>query len=98
MDRELSWLAFNARVLELAEDVNIPLLERARFLSIFSSNLDDFFMIRVATLKRKLESGATKVNTAGYSPTQLMTELSKKTQELIDRQILELLNGKIYRQ
>ena len=86
VDRELSWLAFNERVLELAEDVNIPLLERARFLSIFSSNLDDFFMIRVATLKRKLESGATKVNTAGYSPTQLMTELSKKTQELIDRQ------------
>jgi len=86
VDRELSWLAFNERVLELAEDVNIPLLERARFLSIFSSNLDDFFMIRVATLKRKLESGVTKVNTAGYSPTQLMTELSKKTQELIDRQ------------
>jgi polyphosphate kinase len=86
VDRELSWLAFNERVLELAEDVSIPLLERARFLSIFSSNLDDFFMIRVATLKRKLESGVTKVNTAGYSPTQLMTELSKKTQELIDRQ------------
>ena len=86
VDRELSWLAFNERVLELAEDVNIPLLERARFLSIFSSNLDDFFMIRVATLKRKLETGVTKVNTAGYSPTQLMTELSKETQELIDRQ------------
>ena len=86
VDRELSWLAFNERVLELAEDINIPLLERARFLSIFSSNLDDFFMIRVATLKRKLETGVTKVNTAGYSPTQLMTELSKKTQELIDRQ------------
>lgn len=86
VDRELSWLAFNERVLELAEDVTIPLLERARFLSIFSSNLDDFFMIRVATLKRKLESGVTKVNTAGYSPTQLMTEISKKTQELIDRQ------------
>jgi len=86
VDRELSWLAFNERVLELAEDETIPLLERARFLSIFSSNLDDFFMIRVATLKRKLESGVTKVNTAGYSPTQLMTELSKKTQELIDRQ------------
>ena len=86
VDRELSWLAFNERVLELAEDINIPLLERARFLSIFSSNLDDFFMIRVATLKRKLETGVTKVNTAGYSPTQLMTELSKNTQELIDRQ------------
>jgi len=86
VDRELSWLAFNERVLELAEDATIPLLERARFLSIFSSNLDDFFMIRVATLKRKLETGVTKTNTAGYSPTQLMTELSNKTQELIDRQ------------
>ena len=86
IDRELSWLAFNERVLELAEDRSIPLLERCRFLSIFSSNLDDFFMIRVATLKRKLESGVTKTNTAGYSPTELMSEISKKTQSLIQRQ------------
>ena len=86
IDRELSWLAFNERVLELAEDRTIPLLERCRFLSIFSSNLDDFFMIRVATLKRKLESGVTKTNTAGYSPTELMSEISKKTQSLIQRQ------------
>ena len=56
IDRELSWLAFNERVLELAEDISNPLLERCRYLAIFSSNLDDFFMIRVATLKRKLES------------------------------------------
>ena len=86
IDRELSWLGFNERVLELAEDRSIPLLERCRFLSIFSSNLDDFFMIRVATLKRKLESGVTKTNTAGYSPTELMSEISKKTQSLIQRQ------------
>ena len=86
IDRELSWLAFNERVLELAEDRSIPLLERCRFLSIFSSNLDDFFMIRVATLKRKLESGVTKTNTAGYSPAELMSEISKKTQSLIQRQ------------
>ena len=86
IDRELSWLAFNERVLELAEDRSVPLLERCRFLSIFSSNLDDFFMIRVATLKRKLESGVTKTNTAGYSPTELMSEISKKTQSLIQRQ------------
>ena len=86
IDRELSWLAFNERVLELAEDRSVPLLERCRFLSIFSSNLDDFFMIRVATLKRKLESGVTKTNTAGYSPTDLMSEISKKTQSLIQRQ------------
>lgn len=60
IDRELSWLAFNKRVLELAEDKSIPLLERCRFLAIFSANLDDFFMIRVASVKRKIESGVTK--------------------------------------
>ena len=49
IDRELTWLAFNQRVLELAEDPATPLLERCRFLAIFSSNLDDFYMIRVAT-------------------------------------------------
>jgi polyphosphate kinase len=86
IDRELSWLAFNERVLELAEDLSNPLLERCRFLAIFSSNLDDFFMIRVATLKRKLESGVTKKNTAGFTPAELMAEISKKTQELIARQ------------
>jgi len=86
IDRELSWLAFNERVLELAEDEGTPLLERCRFLAIFSSNLDDFFMIRVATLKRKLESGITAPNTAGFTPAQLMTEISTKTQELIARQ------------
>ena len=86
IDRELSWLAFNERVLELAEDSSNPLLERCRYLAIFSSNLDDFFMIRVATLKRKLESGVTKKNTAGFTPVELMAEISKKTQELIARQ------------
>ena len=86
IDRELSWLAFNERVLELAEDTSNPLLERCRFLAIFSSNLDDFFMIRVASLKRKLESGVTKKNTAGFTPFELMAEISKKTQELIARQ------------
>lgn len=86
IDRELSWLAFNERVLELAEDTAIPVLERCRFLAIFSSNLDDFYMIRVATLKRKLETGVTKPNTAGFTPVELMSEISKKTQELLARQ------------
>ena len=63
IDRELSWLDFNERVLQLAEDKSIPLLERCRFLAIFSSNLDDFYMIRVATLKRKIENSVTKQNT-----------------------------------
>ncbi len=86
IDRELSWLAFNERVLELAENKSNPLLERCRFLAIFSSNLDDFYMIRVASVKRKLESGVKKKNTAGYSPFELLAEISKKTQELIARQ------------
>ncbi|MEI6867611.1 MAG: RNA degradosome polyphosphate kinase [Actinomycetes bacterium] len=94
IDRELSWLAFNERVLELAEDAATPLLERCRFLAIFSANLDDFFMIRVATLKRKLEAGITKVNTAGFTPAQLMTAISRKTQELTDRQA-KLFHGEI---
>ena len=86
IDRELSWLSFNERVLELAEDQSKPLLERCRFLAIFSSNLDDFYMIRVATLKRKLEAGVVKKNTAGFTPLELMAEVSKRTQELIERQ------------
>ena len=86
VDRELSWLSFNERVLDLAEDKNIPLLERCRFLAIFSSNLDDFYMIRVASVKRKIDSGLFKANSAGFSPQELIKEISKKTQRLIDRQ------------
>ena len=85
VDRELSWLAFNQRVLEMAEDKSTPLLERCRFLAIFSSNLDDFYMIRVASLKNKLETGFSKANTAGFTPIELMKELSTKTEELIKR-------------
>ena len=86
VDRELSWLEFNSRVLNLAEDSTLPLLERVRFLSIFSSNLDDFFMIRVASVKLKLESGATYTNVAGFTAQSLLDEILKKVNELVERQ------------
>jgi polyphosphate kinase len=85
-DRELSWLSFNQRVLELAEDTATPLLERVRFLSIFSSNLDEFFMVRVATLMSKLENNVTAANVAGITPKELMRQVSFRTNELMSRQ------------
>ena len=85
-DRELSWLDFNQRVLELAEDKEIPLLERIRFLAIFNSNLDEFFMVRVASLKRKIEAGVVNVNSAGYAPNEQMKVVLKRTHELVERQ------------
>ena len=85
-DRELSWLSFDQRVLELAEDPRVPLLERVRFLAIFSSNLDEFFMVRVATLMSKLENNITDANVAGITPQDLMQEISTRTRALVDRQ------------
>ncbi len=85
-DRELSWLSFDQRVLELAEDAAIPLLERLRFLAIFSSNLDEFFMVRVATLMSKIENEITAPNIAGITPLDLMHEISLRTKALVDRQ------------
>ena len=85
-DRELSWLSFDQRVLELAEDQRVPLLERVRFLAIFSSNLDEFFMVRVATLMSKLENNITDANVAGITPQDLMQEISTRTKALVERQ------------
>jgi polyphosphate kinase len=84
-DREMSWLSFNQRVLELAEDPTMPLLERVRFLAIFSSNLDEFYMVRVATLMSKLENGITAANVAGFTPIELMKQVSLRTNALMKR-------------
>ena len=86
LDRELSWLAFNERVLELAEDADLPLLERAKFLAIFASNLDEFFMVRVAGLKRRIATGIAVKSTSGYMPRDLLDSLYARTEQLMERQ------------
>ena len=85
-DREISWLSFDQRVLELAEDSTVPLLERVRFLAISSSNLDEFFMVRVATLMSKIENDVTAANVAGFKPKELLAVVSTKVNELVARQ------------
>ena len=85
LDRELSWLAFNERVLELAEDDETPLLERARYLAIFASNLDEFFMVRVAGLKRRIAAGFAVPSATGMSPTRLVEALTERAHVLMDR-------------
>jgi len=85
LDRELSWLAFNQRVLELAEDPTLPLLERVRFLSIFASNLDEFFMVRVAGLKRRIAAGLAMPDASGHSPREVLQEISTHAHRLMDR-------------
>lgn len=86
-NRELSWLAFNQRVLEESIDENNLLLERFKFLSIFSSNLDEFFMVRVAGLKDQVKAGFNKPeNKVGLTPKEQLSRISKKTHELIELQ------------
>ncbi|WP_248583376.1 RNA degradosome polyphosphate kinase [Nocardioides sp. InS609-2] len=86
LDRELSWLRFNQRVLELAEDTSLPLLERARFLAIFSSNLDEFFMVRVAGLKRRIAAGVAVRAASGMLPREVLEGIWTNTRELMERQ------------
>jgi polyphosphate kinase len=86
LNREMSWLAFNQRVLDEADDVRNPLLERVKFLAIFSANLDEFFMIRAANLKRKLTAGITEPGLDGLTPQALAPLLRTRTQLLLDRQ------------
>ena len=85
LDRETSWLAFNQRVLELAEDPGQPLLERVRYLAIFASNLDEFFMVRVAGLKRRIATGIAVTAASGLSPRQVLDEISERAHDLTTR-------------
>ena len=82
LDRELSWLAFNQRVLELAEDDSVPLLERANFLAIFASNLDEFFMVRVAGLKRRIDTGLAVPTNVGRAPLDVLADVADRAREL----------------
>ena len=86
LDRELSWLHFNRRVLELAEDPALPLLERVRFLAIFTSNLDEFFMVRVAGLKRRIAAGLAVRAVSGLLPREVLEAIWQETRELSGRQ------------
>ncbi|HET8561761.1 MAG TPA: RNA degradosome polyphosphate kinase [Marmoricola sp.] len=85
LDRELSWLRFNQRVLELAEDSSLPLLERARFLAIFASNLDEFFMVRVAGLKRRIAAGVAVRAASGLMPREVLEHIWAESAELMGR-------------
>jgi polyphosphate kinase len=85
LNRELSWLDFNARVLELAEDADNPLLERLKFLSIFASNLDEFFMVRIAGLKRRQTTGLTMRSPDGLTIREQLELITARTQELVQR-------------
>lgn len=85
LDRELSWLAFNQRVLELAEDPKMYLLERVNFCAIFASNLDEFFMVRVAGLKRRIATGLAVTSSSGMEPQEVLDAIAAKSHELQTR-------------
>jgi len=95
IDRDISWLEFNARVLEEAEDESNPLLERVKFLSIFSSNLDEFMMVRVSGIRSQLFDGekADSDQVPGMSPRDLFDQIHRRTHELVRRQYTCLQQG-----
>ena len=85
-NRELSWLDFNERVLQLAEDASVPLMERLKFAAIFTSNLDEFFMIRVAGLHDQVDAGLSDPGPDGRTPSQVIDELRVRIVDLCERQ------------
>ncbi len=85
INRELSWLDFNERVLVLAEDPGLPLLERAKFLAIFASNLDEFYMVRVAGLKRQVDAGIATRSPCGMSPREQLRKIAQKALPMVER-------------
>lgn len=95
--RDISWLMFNERVLKEAIDLSNPLLERAKFLAIFVSNMDEFFMVRIAALKNLIESQVSRKPLYGYSPTELLDMLLEKSSDLI-KDLYEVYDGKILKQ
>src|SRR4030042_6927675 len=95
--RDLSWLLFNERVLEEAVDSKNPLLERVKFLSIFANNLDEFFMVRVASLQRIIDSGYSGQDPSGLLPQDLHREIKAKASQLIKR-LYEIYQGKILKE
>src|SRR6186997_721900 len=86
LNRELSWLQFNSRVLHEAIDERNPLLERLKFLSIFNTNLDEFYMVRVAGLRRQVAAGVHLVTPDGMQPSEQLTAISARVNELMQRQ------------
>src|SRR6476619_6089139 len=86
INRELSWLEFNRRVLEEAQDPKQPLIERVKFLTIVSSNLDEFFEIRVAVIKQQIKSETSDVGPDGLSPTELFDRIQKTVRKLVAEQ------------
>jgi polyphosphate kinase len=93
LNRELSWLDFNARVLALADDTSLPLLERAKFLAIFASNLDEFYMVRVAGLKRRDEMGLSVRSADGLTPREQLRRIGEQTQKIATRHAEVFLNS-----
>jgi len=83
IDRELSWLEFNARVLALAENASLPLLERAKFLAIFSTNLDEFFQVRVSGLKEQLEAGIRPTSQEGIDQVEQLSAIRDRVEEMV---------------